>query len=343
MNTHALVRAMVWGLAVGGSGALFGTRALAGETWADALFQEHAHDFGAVPRGAVVRHPFVLTNRYAESLSIVDVRASCGCTSGRASASVVPPGGQAVIEARMDTRNFVGEKATTLTVTLLTASGRQGEARLAVRSNILSDIVLNPGTLDFGAVNRGQTPRQVLTVDRIGQPGWKVERMVATTRLSQFIDAQIVPVASPRGQSYRLTVSIRPDAPSGAVREEIRILTNDPESPVIPVLVRAEVRGALAASPSLLSLGRASSASGVSGRFLVRGNQPFSISRIEGAGDGFQVKADDAGARKPLHIVTVTFQPSETDTRGDLRRTFQVFTDLPGEPPLELNAAVSAE
>lgn len=322
---------------------LWAEPARAGETWADALFAEHGHDFGAVPRGAIVRHPFVLTNRYAEPLTIADVRASCGCTSGRASASVVPPGGQAVIEAQMDTRNFVGLKATTLTVTVLTAGGQQGEARLAVRSNILSDIVLNPGTLEFGVVSRGQTPHQVLTIDRYGQTGWRAQRMVASTRLGQVIDAQLLPVASSRGLSYRLSVSIRPDAPAGAVREEIRILTNDPESPVIPVLVNVKVRGTLAASPSLLSLGRASSAAGVSGRFLIRGSQPFAISRIEGAGDGFEVQTDEPGSRKPIHVVTVVYKPTGSGVTGDLRRTFRVVTDLAGEPPVELNAAVTAE
>ncbi|HEU5115291.1 MAG TPA: DUF1573 domain-containing protein, partial [Isosphaeraceae bacterium] len=217
------------------------------------------------------------------------------------------------------------------------------EARLAVQSNILSDIVLNPGTLDFGAVSRGQTPQQVLTIDRYGQTGWKAERMVASSRLSQVINAQLLPVASTQGRSYRLTVSLRPDAPAGTIREEIRILTNDPESPVIPVLVNAEIRGALTTSPTMLALGRASSAGGVSGRFLIRGTQPFAISKIEGAGDGFEVQTDEPSARKPIHVVTVTFQLSESSARGDLRRTFQVVTDLPGEPPLELNAAVTAE
>ena len=49
----------------------------------------------------------------------------------------------------MDTRNFVGPKATVLFVTLITASGREAEARLAVSSHILSDIVLNPGRNRF--------------------------------------------------------------------------------------------------------------------------------------------------------------------------------------------------
>ena len=58
----------------------------------------------------------------------------------------------------MDTRNFVGPKATTLYVSLVTAGGQEAEARLGISATILSDIVLNPGTIDFGAVARGQAP-----------------------------------------------------------------------------------------------------------------------------------------------------------------------------------------
>lgn len=327
-----------------GVGLLGNPPARGAESWAEALFAEQAHDFGPVPRGAIVRHPFVLTNRYAEPITIVDVRASCGCTTARASTRTVAPGQQAVIEAQMDTRNFVGMKATVVTVTLARASGRTAEVRLGVKSNILSDIVLNPGTIDFGVVSPGQSAPQILTIDRTGAPGWKVERMMATRRLSSVVDAQIIETArSAQRVSYRLTVTLRPDAPAGPIREEIRIVTNDRESPVVPVLVTAEVRGALSASPSLLALGRASSSAGVQGRFLVRGIRPFAITRIEGAGDGFTIQAAEPSARKALQVLTVTYKPEEGTASGDLRRTFRVHTDLPGEPPLELNATVRVD
>ncbi len=60
--------------------------------WADALFAERSFDFGPVPRGARVKHDFVLTNRLAEPVTILGLRPSCGCTSGKASTSVVNPG-----------------------------------------------------------------------------------------------------------------------------------------------------------------------------------------------------------------------------------------------------------
>ena len=103
------------------------------DAWTDALFPESSHDFGMVPRGAKVKHDFLLVNRLSEPITIVNLRPSCGCTSGQALSSTVAPGQSTVIEAEMDTRNFVGPKATVLFVTLVTAGGREAEARLAVR------------------------------------------------------------------------------------------------------------------------------------------------------------------------------------------------------------------
>src|SRR5438270_1058757 len=146
-----------------------------GATWTDGLFPQDRHDFGAVPRGVKVKHEFVLVNRLAEPITIVNLRASCGCTTGRANASIVSPGQTAVIEAQMDTRNFVGPKSTVLYVALATPSGREAETGLGVSAQILSDIVLNPGSVDFGTVLRGQSPTRVLTIDRINAEGWRFE------------------------------------------------------------------------------------------------------------------------------------------------------------------------
>ncbi|MDR3633014.1 MAG: DUF1573 domain-containing protein [Isosphaeraceae bacterium] len=308
--------------------------------WADALFAEHQHDFGTVPRGAKVHHTFVLHNRTQEPLTVLNVRASCGCTSGQASATLLQPGQAANVVAEMDTRNFVGRKETTLYVALMTASGREGEARLGVASTILSDVVLNPGSIDFGTVTRGQSANRTLAIDRIGAPNWRVVRMVSACRV---INANLVETARNEGEvSYTLYVSLKPDAPAGIVREEIRILTNDPETPSIPVPITATIRGDLSASPNPLVLGRVTSPSGVQGRVVVRASKPFVIQSIEGAGDGFAVNEAD-GARKTLHVITITYKPEEGTLRGDLQKTFRVVTDLPGEGPVPLTALLHVD
>jgi hypothetical protein len=309
-------------------------------TWTDGLFPENRHDFGMVPRGVKVKHDFQLVNRLAEPINILNLRPSCGCTSGRANASVVGPGQTATIEAEMDTRNYVGLKATVLYVSLMTASGREAEVGLGVTSTILSDIVLNPGSIDFGTINRRQTPSQVLTIERINGAGWRFNRMVSASR---SINAQLVETKREGAAvTYTLYVSLKGDAPAGRIRDEIHLLSNDAETPSIPVLVTAWIRGELTAAPSILTLGQIHSSAGAQGRFVVRASRPFAIRSIEGTGDGFSVSPPD-GKRQSAHIVAVAYRPAEGTTVGDIRRVFRVYTDLPGEAPLELTATLRVE
>ena len=204
--------------------------------------------------GPKVKHDFILANRLAEPITILSLRPSCGCTSGKASTSMVNPGASAVIEAQMDTRNFLGLKSTILFVTLMTSSGKEAEVRLGVTSTILADIVLNPGSIDFGSVMKGQTPSQTLTIDRIAPPGWKFERMVSSSRA---LTAELAETRRDKAGAvcYTLRVGIKPDAPAGPVRDEIRILSNDRETPSIPIIVTAMIRGDLS-SPLGAGFGR---------------------------------------------------------------------------------------
>src|SRR5207248_995600 len=48
---------------------------------ADSLFAEPVHDFGTVPRGVLLSHPFRLTNAGPAPVRVVGVRVSCGCTT----------------------------------------------------------------------------------------------------------------------------------------------------------------------------------------------------------------------------------------------------------------------
>lgn len=334
----ACAKLLLIGLVVAG-----GASTAAAQGFGLGLFSERGVDFGPVPRGAKVRHNFVLTNRLPEAVTILNVTASCGCTTGRASATTVPPGGTAVIEAEMDTRNFVGMKATTLTVALMTASGRQDEVKFGVQSNILADIVLNPGSADFGVVAKGQTPQQVISIERLGNPRWGFTRMIASPEFCRVVHADLKEsYRSADGVGYNLVITLRPDAPAGVIRDEIRLVTNDPESPSVPVLVTAQVQGSLTATPALLALGNVAGDAVAQGRFVIRADQPFTITGLAGDGDGFTLAAADA-TPKPLHVVTVSFDPSKSPLRGDLRRDFQVTTSLPGEAPVNLSATLRAQ
>ena len=333
-----LLFAVVVGLI--GCGSLVEASGAEAQNWPDTLFAEKSFDFGAVPRGGIVRHPFVLSNRLNVPISIVNLRVSCGCTSGTSSASLVQPGQTAIIEAQMDTRNFVGRKSTTLFVSVV-AGNQQIEIGLGVSSLILSDVVLNPGSVDLGMVNRGQTPSQVLTIDRIGKPDWRITKLVSG---SKALTASLAETKRVNGEvGYQLTVALRPDAPAGLLRDEIRLMTNDSETASIPVLIHGQIKGDLSAAPSLVTIGSlAASSPAMQGKVIVRASKPFKVVRIDGQGDGFTLNAADAMA-KPLHVVTMTYNPKTGTSRGDLHKTFRIVTDIAGEPPVEVAATVHVE
>jgi hypothetical protein len=315
-------------------GAISGTSAQA-QSWADGMFSELNHNWGPVARGATVRYPFRMTNTTNEPITITGLRPSCGCTSGASDKSVVVPGDSAVIEARMDTTNFVGHKATILFVSLVSASGRQAEVRLAVSSDIQSDIVLNPGTIDFGYVVAGQEVTRTVRIDRVGMPEWRATKMASSVK---GIDAKLAELArTSTGVSYELTVSLRKDAPEGVVRNDLLIYTNDPNNPAIPVLMTAQVVGALNVSPKNVSFGtlKAAATEPTLGKFVIKGSAPFVITGVEGSEEGIELIVAETQP-KTVHVLTVQFTPGRSQVRGAFQKTLKVHTNLPGQPPAEV-------
>lgn len=304
------------------------------QSWADGMFNELSHNWGPVARGATVRYPFYLTNTLNEPINIISLRPSCGCTSGASDKSLVQPGERAVIEAQMNTTNFVGHKATILFVNLMTASGRQAEVRLAVASEIQSDIVLNPGTVDFGYLVKGQEVTRTVVIDRVGSTDWRATKMSSNVR---GIDAKLVERArTTTGVSYELNVTLRKDAPEGVIRNDLLIHTNDPNNPAIPVLMTAQVVGALAVTPKNVNVGTlAVTQTPAQGKFVVKGSQPFVVTGVEGGEEGLELIVAET-TPKPLHVLTVQVNPAKFAAKGEFTRVLKVHTNLPGQPPAEV-------
>ena len=72
-------------------------------TWAEGMFEEFSFDFGAVPRGQLVRHPFRIVNNTKETVRIGNIRVTCGCTEAWALQYTLAPGQETAIIAQMNT------------------------------------------------------------------------------------------------------------------------------------------------------------------------------------------------------------------------------------------------
>src|SRR5262249_14285875 len=84
---------------------------------ADSFFDELSRDFGSVPRGPTLTHPFRLVNKTNQHVHIFSIRPSCGlCTKAQALKEHLAPGEETAIVVQMDTRKFQGIKNVTIYV-----------------------------------------------------------------------------------------------------------------------------------------------------------------------------------------------------------------------------------
>src|SRR6266850_2372103 len=131
--------------------------------WADGMFDELSRDFGSVPRGSVLSHPFRLVNNTNQTVRIAGVRVSCGlCTTARAVQTTLAPGQDTAIAVQMDTHRFSGIKTVTVYVTF--DLPRYEEVRIWVQANSRDDVVVTPDGLAFGRIKRGASPTTAVTI-----------------------------------------------------------------------------------------------------------------------------------------------------------------------------------
>src|SRR5262249_51042597 len=138
---------------------------------------------------------------------------------------------------------------------------------------------------------------------------------------------------------YQVKVTLKSDLPTGAIKRELHLRTNDPLTPLIAVLVEANVQSALRLSPGVLRLGSIQVGDTLVRRVVVSGQKPFKILGVEGLGGGITLSAEPAATPAKTQFLTFKIQP---DKAAELRKQLQVKTDHDSKPlPLTIEASVT--
>ncbi|HTU91812.1 MAG TPA: DUF1573 domain-containing protein [Gemmataceae bacterium] len=300
--------------------------AWAQSAWAEKLFKEGvSHDFGSVPRGAQLSHRFVITNIYAVRMEITSIKSGCGCVSALSAKRVLEPRESTTIDVTMDARRFTGLKTVGITVTV--GPDFISSAQLRVSANSRADIVFNPGQVSFGTVTRGQQASQVVDVEYAGVLDWQVtEASVKDLPVEVSLNELY---RRPGQVGYRVRVTLKANAPLGTLKGDLFLKTNDPASPLLPVLVEGVIQSNLTVSPTALSLGAVKIGETLTRRVVVRGNKPFRILGVEGLGDGMQLDPPPSAAPSPVQVVSFkcVFRKA-----GDFKHEVKIKTDLQDAP-----------
>lgn len=302
----------------------------AAASWADALFEELSRDFGSVPRGPTLNHPFRLTNKTDSPVHIASVRVSCGCVTATPLQNDLAPGQSTAIAIQMDTRRFSGVKS----VTVYVQFDKPGweEARLWVQANSRDDLTVQPEGLAFGLVKRGSSPTASVSVTFLGNSQWQI---VEAHCDSNYIKTVIQETRRDTSEvAYQLSAQLRNDAPVGKWYTDVWLKTNSASTNKIRVPLTVEIESTLVISPTTVVLGDLKVGGEAERKVIVRGIKPFKITSIQGIDGQLTVRESNADS-KPVHILTVTLKAASA---GELNRTLRVITDLKDEGEIEFQA-----
>ena len=308
---------------------------LAGSTcpaqdWARAMFDHVSYDFGVIARGSKIEHRFPVENIYLEDMRIESIRSTCNCTTTQFSKQPLKTYEITEIVATIDTRKFLGRKEATLRVRL--AEPFPAEVQLHVYCYIRSDVVFEPGSVQFGSVDQGTSTRRKVRISYAGRPDWEI---LDVQSACPHLKASVTSVSRSMGQVvYDLAVELREDAPVGYLKDHLILVTNDHnrDAARVPLAVEGIVTAAVSAGPSPLPLGVLRTGQAVTRNLVVRGKVPFRIVDATGPDERFQFELPDSV--RPVHLIPVTFTAG--DTAGKVAGVIHIRTDLTGSQALEV-------
>jgi hypothetical protein len=298
---------------------------------ADGMFDELSRDFGSVPRGQIVSHPFRIVNNTKQPVHIAEVRVSCGrCSSARALQTLLQPGQETAIIATMDTNQFIGTKNITIFVKF--DQPRFEEVRLWIQSNSREDVTFSPDSIAFGQVKRGTTPESKITISFLGGSPTQILEIKSE---SNYVKPSMKEVKRATGESvYEISAKLRDDTPAGKWYTDLWLKTNNPSMPKLRVPVTVEIEAALSVSPNAVTLGQVKAGTESDRKVIIRGVRAFRIIDITGTDSELQVRTTN-NESKTVHVLNVTLNPMEP---GNLSRIIHVKTDLKTGGDIEFNA-----
>jgi hypothetical protein len=290
--------------------------------WADKLFQgKLTHDFGVVNRGDTLKYSFKVTNIYKVPLDITQVRTSCTCIKAAESKKKLEPNESASINVVVDTSTFTGAR----TVKVYVKVGPQfiSEATLFVSMNSRGDIVSTPPQLDFGNIQRGQTPSKTVDLEYVGNsPGWQVKEILNSPTSPYALKVEILP-PGPDGKTrrgYRLIATLKADAPIGSFKNDVTLRTNDRVNPDLVYNILGNIQEPLVISPNPARMnGKVGET--LTKKIFLRSSEPFAITAIDGMGDGISIELPKG--MEATHVLTINLTPTKS---GMLRRQLTIRT-----------------
>lgn len=207
---------------------------------------EPIYDFGSADNSTSIDHTFVIENIGDTTLEITNIRAACGCTVANVSTRSIPPGGTSELTANLNLRGRNGRQSKGITISSNDPENPSFVVTLV--GNATSAISLSTERIMFGQLNAGQetsTPLEIRTADNVTMNITGIETGHEAISVEEETGADGV---------KRLQVSLKGPAQPGPFTSNIKVMTDNPNRPVIDIPVFASIQGQIMFAPQEIAL-----------------------------------------------------------------------------------------
>ncbi len=207
---------------------------------------ETIKDFGAVSKGDVLTHEFIIANIGTQPLIIKQVSPACGCTAAVVNNPIVKPGEETQLRVTFETEAFEGVK--NKPIRIYTNDPKPSSIIFYVKANILPDIQITPGRVDLGEISRRIPISQ--KIELISRSSPFIIQEVLTK--SDYLKAQFNKVSDTH---YTVNITSTKILPLGKNRGRIVIKTNMPKQETINYQITFFAFGDLSFTPKSVNFG----------------------------------------------------------------------------------------
>jgi len=295
---------------------------------------EPVKDYGTVPKGDKLEWAFVVKNTGDSDLQIIAAKPGCGCTVADFD-KVIKPGATGKVTAHVDTTNFAGPIAKS--VTLETNDPNTPTAQLTLHAIVKPYVEAYPAGFVRYNLLQGDADSQTVTlyseeddpfeITKIEVPGDYVKATYAKIDKKE----DLAPNVGRAGQNqYKVTITVGgPDAKIGPLADKIHIYTNSKHQPEYPISISGIVRPTFRVEPTGVNFGEvAPSDSAATRSVLLRSNdtkmpEKFTVTKVESSVPAVMTSIKP-GANKGEFEVTL--QLAKDSKPGDIDGTVKIFT-----------------
>jgi hypothetical protein len=295
-------------------------------------------DFGHLEQHQVREGSLTIYNNGDETLQILDVKSTCGCTLAEPAVSVLAPGENTTLQVTFDSKTFQGQQHKP--VTIYTNDPARGEIQVMVSAFVDVPVMVYPPhkSVAFNKVAVGSTATQSIAFEAPGSDDLAVE--VERARADLF-DVVVRPTPD-LANRQEAVITVRADAPVGQFREIVSFRTGVAEQPFIDIETNGFVVSPLELTPGNVNFRYVGPGKQMGRVFQVRvhDGRDVTVTRAEIDLPGFQV---DSIVEEPVTgMIKVTVSGTAlpmNDERvvaagGRMKGVLTLHTDDPAVPAL---------